>query len=255
MRRVLAAFRMQFRLALRTPNFWMAMLTTPAQTVLFLSVVEAFDRADLTPHAIIAPAVISMWATSVWTGGAIVRNDRWLGQLEFHAATPTPYAIAVIGRMGATIVLALAAVPLSLVTAWVTFGVDIQIRHPALLAAAIVATAASMAATALIFSSMTVLSRAAITFQNSASYPILLLSGAFVPLELLPDWVEPVGRLVFLSWGVDLVRDAIVAPAVEDVGPRFAALLGLGLVGYLVGRRLLGVVMHRVTVTGEISVT
>jgi ABC-2 type transport system permease protein len=250
-----AAFRMQLRAGRRTPNFWMSMFTTPAQTILFLSVVTAANRPDLTAHAIIAPAIVSMWGASVWTGGSIVRGDRWNGLLELHAAAPGPYAVSVIGRMSATLLLSLVAIPLALTTAWLTFGVDLTIRHPLVLAAALVATTASMAATALIFTSMTVLSRAAITFQNSASYPILLLSGAFVPLALLPGWVHPIGRLIFLSWGADLIRDSITADVVSDAALRFGVLVGLGVAGFLAGMRLLAVVMRRVTITGEISVS
>ncbi len=255
MNRLAAAFRMQLRAGSRTPNFWMAMFTTPAQTVLFLSVVTAAGRPDLTAHAIIAPAIVSMWGASVWTGGSIVRGDRWNGLLEIHAAAPSPYALSVIGRMSATLLLSLIAIPLSLTTAWLTFGVDVTVRHPAVLVAALVATTAAMASTALIFTAMTVLSRAAITFQNSASYPILLVSGAFVPLGLLPGWVHPIGRLVFLSWGADLIRDSITADTMTDVALRFGALVGLGVLGFLAGVRLLAVVMRRVTVTGEISMS
>jgi ABC-2 type transport system permease protein len=245
---------MQIRVVTRVASYWMTMLTSPAQVILFLSVIEAFDRPDLTAHAIIAPAVISMWGAAVWTGGAIVRNDRWGGVLELHAAVPATYSLPVAGRMAATMLLSMAAIPLTLLTAWATFGIDIGVRHPWMLAAALLATSAAMAATALVFSAMTVLSRAAITFQNSASYPVLLLSGAFVPLDLLPGWVQPVGRLIFLSWGVGLIRDSITAPTVENVAFRFAMLVLLGGAGFVVGTRLIRMVMHRVTVTGEISV-
>ncbi|MBU1226138.1 MAG: ABC transporter permease [Actinobacteria bacterium] len=255
MSRYLAGFRMQLRAGIRTPSYWMTILTTPAQTILFLSVITAFDRPDLTAHAVIAPAVVSMWGASVWTGGAIVRNDRWGAMLELHAATPTSYAVPVIGRMSATLLLSLAAIPLAMATAWLTFGLDVGVRHPWVLAAALVVTTAAMVSTALIFTSMTVLSRAAITFQNSASYPILLLGGAFVPLDLLPGWVHPIGRLIFLSWGTDLVRDSITAATVEDLWLRLGMVLLLGAAGLAAGTRLLRMVMHRVTVTGEISVT
>jgi len=251
---LLSGFRMQLRAGVRIPSFWMSMMTTPAQAILFLSVVEAFDRPDLAAHALIAPAIISMWGAAVWTGGAIVRNDRWGALLELHAAAPTPYSLPVIGRMAATMILSLAAIPLTLLTGWLTFGVDITVRHPWILLAALLATTAAMASTALIFTSMTVLSRAAITFQNSASYPILLLSGAFVPLDLLPGWVQPIGRLIFLSWGADLIRDSITQDSVQDVWFRFGMLILLGATGFLIGNRLLRVVMRRVTVTGEISV-
>src|SRR3972149_6964555 len=89
---------MQLRLAFRTPNFWMAQSTAPPQTLLFLSVIDAFDRPDLVVHALLAPMLVSMWGTAVWTGGAVVRDDRWSGRLELHAASPPNYGVVVAAR-------------------------------------------------------------------------------------------------------------------------------------------------------------
>jgi ABC-2 type transport system permease protein len=117
----------------------------------------------------------------------------------------------------------------------------------------LVLTAAAITGTGIIFSSLTILSRAAITFQSSASFPLLLLGGVFVPLSLLPAWVQPFGRLVFLSWSSDLIRDGVTQPTVTELPFRLGVLVVLGTLGFLAGQRLVQVVLHRVKVTGEIS--
>lgn len=254
MRAAATAYRIQLSLVFRTPNFWMVQFITPAQTVLFLSVVDAFDRPDLLAHAIIAPTLITIWYTAVWTGGSVVRNDRWNGALELHAAAPTSYGLVVPARVAAVMSMALTAVPLALGTAALTYGVDIDIRHPWLLIGALVLVVVGTTGFAAILTSMTILSRAANTLQNSASYPFLLLGGVFVPLALLPAWARPLGRLVFLSWGSDLVRDGITEPTVDGVPGRMAALAALSFAGFVVAHRLIRVVMRRVRVTGEITV-
>lgn len=245
---------MQLSLAFRTPNYWMVLISTPPQVILFLSVVDAFDRPDLITNALMAPILMNMWSTSLWTGGSVMRDDRWLGLLEIHAASPQPYGLVVAARVGAVVLLSLLVVPVTLITAILTYGLDIQIRHPALLLATILVTAVAITGTGIIFSGMTILSRAANTFQSAASYPFLLLGGVFVPLELLPEWVQPVGRLVFLSWASDLVRDSVTGETVENVQLRLGVLVLLSVLGFIVGQRLIRVVLHRVQVTGEISV-
>jgi len=249
-----AAFRMQLSLVFRTPNFWMVQFITPAQTILFLSVVDAFDRPDLLAYAIIAPPLITIWYTAVWTGGSVVRNDRWNGALELHAAAPTPYGVVVPARVAAVMSMALTAVPLALGTAALTYGVNIDILHPWLLVGALALVVVGTTGFAAILTSMTILSRAGNSIQNSASYPFLLLGGVFVPLALLPAWARPLGRLVFLSWGSDLVRDGITEPSIEGVAGRFVVLGALSVAGFLVAHRLIRVVMRRVRVTGEIAV-
>jgi hypothetical protein len=58
---------------------------------------------------------------------------------------------------------------------------------------------------------------------------------------------------MFLSWGSDLVRDAVAEPVVEGVPARLAVLTALGLAGFVVAHRLIRIVMRRVRVTGEIT--
>lgn len=253
MRTAVQAFRTQLSLALRTPNYWMVLISTPPQVILFLSVVDAFDRPDLVTNALMAPVLMNMWSTSLWTGGAVMRDDRWLGLLEIHAASPQPYGLVVASRVAAVVMLSLLVIPVTLLTAILTYGVDVEINHPGLLLVTMAATALAVTGTGIIFSSMTILSRAAVTFQAAASYPFLLLGGVFVPLELLPAWAQPFGRLVFLSWASDLIRDSVGDRAVDDVAFRLGVLVLLGAVGFIVGQRLIRVVLHRVRSSGEIS--
>ena len=244
---------MQLSLAMRTPNYWMVLISTPPQVILFLSVVDSFDRPDLITNALMAPILMNMWSTSLWTGGSVMRDDRWRGLLEMHAAAPQPYGLVVASRVGAVVLLSLLVVPVTLITAALTYGIDIQVRSPGILLLTLAITALAITGTGIIFSSMTILSRAAVTFQAAASYPFLLLGGVFVPLDLLPAWVQPLGRLVFLSWASDLVRDSVATGAVEDVGLRLGVLTALGVAGFFVGQRLVKVVLYKVRVSGEIS--
>lgn len=244
---------MQMDLALRTPNYWMALVTTVPQTIIFLSVVDSFDRPDLMVNALLAPILISMWGVSLWTGGSVMRDDRWQGRIELHLATPANYGLVVSARVAAVIALSILAVPLTLVTAALTYGVDVQVQHPWVLVAAFVVTAGAVVATGIIFSSMTLISRAANTFQSAASYPFLLLGGVFVPLDLMPGWVRPIGRFVFLSWSSDLIRDAVSSPVVADPWTRLAVIVSLGAAGMVLGLWLVRVIIDRVRVTGELA--
>lgn len=247
------AFKMQARLAVRTPNYWMTQITTIPQVIIFMSVVNAFDRPDLTVNALLAPILMTMWGTALWTGGGVMRDDRWMGRVELHAAAPTPYGLVVTARVAVVVLLSLLTVPITLATAWITYGIDINVQHPGILALVLLLTAAAITATGIAFSSLTLLTRAAITFQSAASYPFLLLGGVFVPVALLPIWVQPFGRFVFLSWSSDLIRDSVSEPLVTNLGPRLAALVVLGVIGFVVAQRLVSVVLYRVRVTGEIT--
>jgi ABC-2 type transport system permease protein len=113
--------------------------------------------------------------------------------------------------------------------------------------------AVAIAGTATAMSAVFVLARTARTFQNTLSYPIFLLSGAFVPVDLLPGWLQPLSRLVFLSWGTDLLRDSISPQAVPSVAARLAVVLGLGAGAFIGGMAMLDKFLDRVRALGTLD--
>jgi ABC-2 type transport system permease protein len=253
MRAAAGAFRMQLILGFRTPNYWMTQLITIPQTLIFLSAVHAFGRSDLALNAVLAPMLISMWNTAVWAGGSVIRDDKWEGRLELHAASPAGYGFVVGVRMLAVVLLSLVAMPSALLTAALSYGLHITVEHPVVLVLVLLLTAFAVAGTGVVFSSMTILNRAAVMFQNTITYPLLLLAGVFVPLALLPGWVQPLGRLVVLSWSSDLIRESLTSPTVADVPWRLLAIVVLGVVGLLAGQKLVTIILYRLRISGEIS--
>jgi ABC-2 type transport system permease protein len=63
----------------------------------------------------------------------------------------------------------------------------------------------------------------------------MLLGGVTVPVTLLPDWIEPLSRAVFLYWSGNLLRDSFAAGAVDDLLLRLGALFLIGVIGALFG--------------------
>lgn len=250
---LLGAVRMQGSLLVRTPAFWMVQSTVPPYTVLFLSLSHDAGRPDLHAAAVLAPVLIAMWGIAIWVSGHMAGGDRWLGTLEILIATPSPYATILLGRIGTVTAASLVTFVEAWLTAWIFFGVAVPVPHPGAFLLTVVVSAAAIAATAVIMASMFVLTRLANTFASSASYPFYVLGGVIVPVSVLPDWVEPFSRVVFLSWSSDLLRDTLRARPVDHLWLRLAIIAGLGALGFAVAGRLLTIVIRRVRETGELS--
>lgn len=247
------AVRIQAPLLLRTPTFLMVQVTVPAYTVIFLSVTTDADRPDLAGAAVLAPVLIALWGFAIWVSGMIVRADRWYGTLEGTVATPTSYATVLAARVLTVTAASGIAFAEAWLTAWIGFDVVVRIHHPWVFVATAMASLLAMAGTAVILGSLFVLSRVANTFASSVSYPFYVLGGVLVPVALLPAWIQPASRLVFLSWSADLLRASLDPGPVVAAGPRVAAVVVLGLAGWGAGAWLLRLVLHRVRVTGELG--
>ena len=253
LRTVLAACRLQYAESRRQPAQLMALATTPLFTAMFLSITLHAGSRQAVVYAVIAPGLINLWFLSLDLGGEIVSRERWQGTLELLFATPASLAAVVFGRVLAVAGLAGLTFVEALLVARLGFGVSLQIYHGGLLAGTVVVTLFAMAGTATALAGLLVLSREVLLFQNSLTYPFYILGGVLVPLSLLPGWVRPFGRLVFLSWSSDLIRDSLQPPTVPGWPWRLAVVALLGVAALVGGQVMIGRVADRARRTGSVT--
>lgn len=253
MRGLWAAMRLQFEIVTADRSYLNEIVANPFFAIIFLGVVKAAGRDDLTSFALVAPVLITMWGMALEISGDVVAYDRSAGILEEVVATPTSLAVVVFGRVLTVSALSLVAVVETWFVARVGFGVDVVVGHPVLLAVTLVATSLAMTGTALVMAGAFVLARSARTYQNTLNYPIYLLSGVLVPVSFLPDWLRPLSRCLFLSWSADLLRHAL-RPGRVDGGPAALAMVALlGIAGFVGGALLLRLVLQRVRMLGTLG--
>lgn len=230
-----AAARLQLQLIASDFNYLMPLATIPVLSAVFLSIVDHAQRPDVLANALFAPALIGMWGMALFVSGEIVSLDRSLGVLEQAVVAPASYVQGVFVR---TLVVTTASLTV-FVEVWLVarlfFDLRPTIYHPAIFAAALSLSALAMSGTALLMTALFVRLRNARLFQNSLSYPFYILGGVMVPVALLPDWVEPTSKVIFLSWGSDLLRDSLRSDPLEGALQRLAALALLTALGYAVG--------------------
>ena len=253
MRGLRGAVRLQFRIVTADRSYLNEILANPFFAVIFLGVVRAAGRKDLTTFALVAPVLMTMWGMALEISGDVVDYDRSAGILEEVVATPTPLAVVVFGRVLTVSLLSLVAVVETWLVARVLFGVEVTVGHPLLLVATLVVTSLAMTGTALVMAGAFVLARSARTYQNTLNYPIYLLAGVLVPISFLPGWLRPVGRCLFLSWSADLLRGSLRPGTVDGAPAGLAMVLLLGAAGFVVGRALLGHVLQRVRRLGTLG--
>ena len=108
MRLFATAVRMQLRLARSSPDTFLVCLTAPLLTVVFLAVSDSAGRTDLSPYAVVAPTLMSLWMLSLFTAGELISEERYLGTLEGLVAAPASMGVVVLGRLCAVTAIGLA---------------------------------------------------------------------------------------------------------------------------------------------------
>jgi ABC-2 type transport system permease protein len=250
---LLAGARLQLIITRQYAESLLPLITAPLYTVIFLMILRNGGRPDLSGYAVIGPVFIALWWYALFQGGLVVQSDRWSETIELHVSTPTRYAVVVFGRILTVTGIGL----LSFVEVWLIgrflLHANVTVHHPGVLAATLLATAFAMAATALLLSGLVVHLRNAFSLTNSISYPFYVLGGILVPVALLPAWVQPLSKAVFLSWSADLLRASLNPAPVAGAAWRLAMIVVLGAAGFAVATELLRRILLRVRQTGELS--
>jgi ABC-2 type transport system permease protein len=210
-------------------------LTIPLGSFAALAILQNSGRADLAGYALVSAVLMSVGQMAFFIGSEILANEREGQTLELVVASPTPYYIPLLAR----ITLLTCTGIVGFVEAWgiarFVFGISIPIYHPAILLVTLVLTVFAGSITSLITSTVFCFGKTTRTYQNAIAGPLYLLGGVLVPVTYLPDFVQPVSRLVFFYWSADLLRDSLAPAPPEHVAYRLAAIFLLGLAGGAVG--------------------
>lgn len=253
MRTLTAAFRLQLQIVRRNPDYLMNLATVPIFTVIFLSIVRHAGRDDLIAFAVMGPVLMALWGISLFIAGEIIVTDRFAGILEGVVAAPAAFPLLVVGRVLAVTSLGLVSFAEAWLVARLGFGVDIPIHHPGIFLAALAVTAAAMSGTALVMAAIFAFGRRSRPFQRALSYPFYVLGGVMAPVALLPEWVRPVSKAIFLSWSADLLRAALQPASIESPMGRLGIIAGLGFAAFLLGWGLTVAVLRRVRRRGTMT--
>lgn len=249
----LAGARLEARLVRASPDALIPFFTAPLFTIIFLMIVRHGGRHDLQPDALIAPVLMTLWWFTLFHGGMLITGDRWQGLLEWILAVPSSLAVVILGRISVIMVCGL----FGFVEVWavgrLAFGVSMPFEHPLALVLTLLVTIYAMAATAVLIAGLFVMTRNAYTFGNSASFPFYVLGGVSVPIALLPGWIQPVTKGIFMSWSSDLLRASLKAEPIRDEWGRLGMVLLIGTVTLLLGRVVLSYVLRRMRGNGELA--
>ena len=216
------------------------LITMPLFTLVFLAILIHAGRRDLNGYAVVAPLLITLAQMGIFVASEMITRERGGQTLELLVATPAPFFLVVATRILVLTSLGLFGFVESWLLARIVFDVSVPVHHPWLLFATLVTTILASTGTALIFAALICFARSTRAFQNGVAYPLFLLSGVLVPVSYLPDWLEPISRLLFLYWSADLLRDAMQPAAVADVAARLAAIIALGVAGGVIGGAMIG---------------
>jgi ABC-2 type transport system permease protein len=145
-------------------------------------------------------------------------HDRQFGPMRMLLIAPVPRGLVVFGKtLSSTLLGAVFAVLFS-VLAWI-FGVDVGLRSYVEFLGAVLLCALALSSLGMLAASRIRKLEDFAVAMNFVIFPMFFLSGALYPAQDLPGWMQPVVRLNPLTYGVDLMRQTLLANEPNVLSP------------------------------------
>ena len=158
-----------------------------------------------------APGLMAMVIMmAVMTGtAASVSQERELGTLDGMLSAPASRLSIILGKSFAQVVRGLFQAGITLLLAVVIFQISIR-GNPLLLVLLLILTVFSFIGIGVLISAMTSHQQTATTIMMTLTMPMMFLSGAFFPIQQMPDVMQWISRVLPLTYAVDALRKCMV---------------------------------------------
>jgi ABC-2 type transport system permease protein len=219
------------------------------------SVIESragFDQGYFA-YAALGLALLQIVQVGLVSFALKLRQEQTTGTFEALMSTPAPPYAVVLCSVAWDILRAALSGLFLVAVAVALFGLDLHTDTEALLVAGVAllgclvlfgAIGIAVAAFAVAFKHVTALLSMVVT-------GLALLGGVYFPIDLLPDPLQTLGDILPFTWGLDVIRSALLSGDVD--GTRLAGLLGSAVVTLPLALAVFKVALRRARREGTLA--
>ncbi|MCU1483732.1 MAG: rane protein [Actinomycetia bacterium] len=250
---VVAGYRQQLRVSLRRSGQVAVVLAAVPQALVFGWMLRHADSADALTRVAFGQVLLASWTASVLTLAWMLSQESWSGTLELGLSSPAALVLPMFGKGVALVVGGFVGGIVSTTVLLTAAGHLPRVDDVPLTALSFAAAAAiAVPATAFVVAPLSALSPGTRNFVNGLIPLGIVLGGFLFPVSALPDWMEPIARLLPLSWMTDALAGAATGRSVAHCLGHLAVGTAVAGVWALVAVRIFGAVERRFVEHGSL---
>lgn len=210
-RAVTAGFKQQAIQLFADPQWIIPSLISPFITtmvMIFLSAGGTTIEGPVVLQAVLGGGVLGMWANSLFSSSSSVSFDRINGTFEPMLGSSSRIITVLAGRSLWNTLIGLLNAFVVFVIAELMFNAGMSVANPILFFLTLLMTMLSLSSVGLLISTLFVLTRKGGTISKILEYPLYVLSGALIPVSILPVWMQSISFVLAPTWGVDAIKFA-----------------------------------------------
>lgn len=200
-----AQLRHQIGLLVRTPRAIGSGVVLPVLLVLLAGT----SRGDLPASRVAGFATVGLTMITWTTHGIGLVAARETGVLKRWRGTPLPAWCHLAGRIGASVLVAVLAGAVTVVSAVALFGTHFDVPQAATIVAALAVGAITCATCSIAIAGCVPTVASAFPILGLSYLPLVLISGAFGPLSREPHWLTSLADYLPVQPVIDAVSHAL----------------------------------------------
>ncbi len=218
------------------PSYYIAckVLLPITQMLFFVYLGISASGPDMINFYIVGNALQMIAVNGIYGVTEVVGAEREMGTLIYLLGSPANRAAIFLGRALFNILDGITTVIICFL--WgMLLGLDLSHTNFLGLAITVLITALSTCGFGLLLGSLSLLSVNIMFLNNTIYFLLLVFSGANLPLQKMPEWIQMVGKCLPLSRGIQSARLFVDGRSISEVWPIVIGELTIGLVYALLG--------------------
>jgi ABC-2 type transport system permease protein len=205
---------------LRPATYLASKIVMPLNQILFFTFLGTYatgqQNADfyVIGNAVQMTAINGIYGVTMSIGG-----ERWEGTLAYLFGTPANRMFMFLGRAFFHIIDGMLGVILGLMWGVLLLGLDLSLTKPLALGTTILITTLSTCGLGLLMGCLSLVTRNMMFVNNTVYFLLLIFSGANIPLQSLPPFMQSISQVLPLTRGIAAARTLIAGGAWSDVAP------------------------------------
>lgn len=222
----------------RPAQYAASKIVMPLNQILFFTLLGSYALGtNSAPFFAIGNSMQIAAVSGIYGVTMSVGGERWEGTLVYLFGTPASRMSIFLGRAFVHVLDGMLGVVLGLAWSGLLLGVDFS--HTSLLALAltIVITTASTSGLGLLMGAVSLAALETFFVNNTVYFLLLVFSGANVPLQNFPGWVQAFSYMLPLTRGIQAARQIVAGAGLAEVAPLLLGEAAIGAIyislGYL----------------------
>jgi ABC-2 type transport system permease protein len=211
------------------------MLAGPLFQVLFFAYVGRFANLEDDAFFVVGNAIVISSMAGIFGMAMAIGGERWTQTLSALLATPANRGALVLGRALPFIANGIFVSAFGFVCGWLFLDFDPPASSIPVLALIVVVSASSCTALGLCVGAMGLRARDVFFLANLVVFLLVLLTGANVPLDVMPSWMQQVAQALPMTHGIEAGREVAGGATLAEVDHLVWTELAIGAVYAAVG--------------------